>query len=180
MLFAWKADAREVSLSDIMRWCLDQHGVDRMLVALRLTQVGNKWRYLQPKAAEFFKSQFAPYILTGFQAAAWPGTELISHPGFVYVLAFNDEVMELTLRIQPSLAKWQDGEDPPLPEDICLFKESASHPVLISRTHDLDAWLISDTDPNLQGFRKSDIPAAQLFPTGKYFCRKFKPAKTGR
>ncbi len=121
-LNCWEADARVLSLGETMRWCLDQHGVDRMLVAQRLEQVGNKFRYEEPKAAEFFKSEFGPYILTGFQAAEWPGTELIDHPGFVYVLTFNEEVMELALRIQPSLAKWDDGENPPLSEDICLFK----------------------------------------------------------
>ena len=179
-LICWEGDARVVSLSETMRWCLDHHGVDRMLVALRLEQVGNKWRYEEPKAAEFFTSQFGPHILTGLQAAEWPGTILFDHPGFVYVLAFNEEVMELALRIQPSLAKWDDGENPPVAEDICLFKESASHPVLVSRTHDLVAWLISDTEPNLQGYRKSNIQPAKLFPTGKYFCRKYKPTKTRR
>ena len=179
MPLTWEADARVISLSEAMRWCLDHHGVDRMLVALRLQQVGNKWRYEEPKAAEFFASQFGPYILTGFHAAEWPGTKLIV-PGFLYVLAFNEEVMELALRTQPSLAKWQDGEDPPLPEDICLFKESASHPVLVSRTHDLNVWLISDTEPNLQGFRKSSIALPRLFSSGKYFCRRYKPTKTGR
>ena len=179
-LTCWEADAREVSLSETVRWCLEHHGVDRMLVALRLEQVGNKWRYEEPKAAEFFESQFGPYILTKFQVAEWPGTKLIGHPGLVYVLAFNEEVKELVLRVQSSLAKWEDGEDPPLPEDICLFKESASHPVLVSRTHDLVAWLISDTEPNLQGFKKSTIPPAKLFPTGRHFCRRYKPTKTRR
>ncbi|HKY27373.1 MAG TPA: hypothetical protein VJM12_05440 [Pyrinomonadaceae bacterium] len=176
----WEADARVVSLSETLRWCLDHHGVDRMLAVLRLTQIGNKWCYDEPKAAEFFESQFSSYILTGFQAAEWPGTILIDHPGFVYVLAFDEEVKEAVLRVQPSLAKWEDGENPPLPEDICLFKESATHPVLVSRTHDLDVWLISDTEPNLQGFIKSSIPPTNLFPTGKYFCRTYKPTKTRR
>ena len=36
------------SLSDITRWCLGERGVDRMLVALRLEQHGNKWRYSSP------------------------------------------------------------------------------------------------------------------------------------
>ena len=179
-LTCWEADARVVSLSETMRWCMEHHGVDRMLVALRLTQVGNKWRYDEPKAAEFFRAQFESYIVSGFQVIEWPGTILIDHPGFVYLLDFNEEVKEVVLRVQPSLAKWGDGEDPPLPEDICLFKESASHPVFVSRTHDLVAWLISDTEPNLQGFRKSRIPPAKLFPTGKYFCRRYKPTKTRR
>lgn len=170
----WEADARVVSLSEIMSWSLEHHAVDRMLVALRLQQVGNKWRYMEPEAAEILHSQLGPYVLTGFQAAAWPGTELIGHPGFVYVLTFDEQVMEIVLRIQPSLAQWQHSEKPSLPEDVCLFRESASYPILISRTHDLNAWLISETKPELQGFTSNTTPPAQLFPAGKYFCRKYK------
>ena len=179
-LTCWEADARVVSLSEIMSWSLEHHAVDRMLVALRLQQVGNKWRYVEPRAAELFHSQLGSYVLTGFQAAAWPGTELIGHPGFVYVLTFDKQVMEIVLRTQPSLAQWQHSENPSLPEDICLFRESASHPVLITRTHDLNAWLISETKPEPQGFKKKTIPPAQLFPAGKYFCRKYKQRTTRR
>ena len=177
-LTCWEADARVAALDEIMVWALEQHAVDHMLVALRLDQIGNKWRYADPQAGEFFQSQFGSYILTGFQAAEWPGTELMGHPGFIYVVKFNEKVKDLILRIQPSLAKWQRNETPPLPEDICLFREGDSHPVLITCTHELYAWLITNKKPTLQGFRKSNIPPDKLFPTGKYFCRKFKQRKT--
>ena len=179
-LTCWEADARVASLDEIMNWCLQHHAVDHMLVGMRLDQVGNKWRYHDPEAGEFLQSQFGSYILTGFQASEWPGTRLLVQPGFVFVLTFNEEVKELILRTQPSLSKWQHGEDPPLPEDICLFRETASHPILVTRTHDLDAWVISDKDPKLQGFRKIDIPPNKFFPQDKYFCRKFKKRNTGR
>ena len=179
-LMCWEANARVVSLSEIMSWSLEHHAVDRMLVALRLQQVGNKWRYEEPKAAEFFHLQFGSYVLTGFQASAWPGTELIGHPGFVYVLDFDEQVMKIVLRTQSSLAGWQHSENPSLPEDICLFRESASHPTLISRTHDLNAWLISETKPEPQGFKASTLSPARLFPAGKYFCRKYKKRNTDR
>lgn len=171
-LTCWEADARVAALDEITVWALERH-VDRMVVALRLNQIGNKWRYAEPKAGEFFQAQFGSFILTGFQAAEWPGTELIDHPGFVYVVKFDEEVREVVLRTQPSLAKWRHNENPPLPEDICLFREADSHPILITRTHDLDAWLISDKEPELQGFRKSNLQPEKLFPRSKYFCRKF-------
>jgi hypothetical protein len=176
-LTCWQADARTASLSEIMSWCLRHHAVDRMLVALRLEQVGNKWRYSDQAAGENVKSLFDKYILTGFQASEWPGTELIGHPGFVYVLTFNEDVRNIILSTQPSLEKWQDGENPSLPEDICLFKESDLHPILVSRTHDLDAWLITDKKPELQGFSKSTIRPEGLYPKGKYFCRKYNKNK---
>ena len=179
-LTCWEGHADEASLDEIMSWCLEHGSVDRMLVALRLHQVGNKWRYADPKAGQFFQSQFDPYILAGFQADEWPGTRLLGAPGFVYVLTFNEEVKEVVLRTQPSLAKWQHGEKPPLPEDVCLFRESSSHPVLISSTHNLVAWLLSDKNPDMRGFKKVSFPPGQLFPKGNYFCRKYKKRKTGR
>lgn len=176
----WEADARVASLSEIMSWCLHHHAVDRMLVALRLHQVGNKWRYADQAAGEAVKALFGPYILTGFQASEWPGTELIGHPGFVYVLTFNEDVKNIILGTQPSLDKWRHGETPSLPEDICLFKEGDLNPILFSRTHDLDAWLITDEQPELQGFKKSKIRPEGLFPKGKYFCRKYEKNKARR
>ena len=170
---SWHADVREALLNEILVWALEHHAVDHMLVVLRLNQVGNKWRYADPQAGEFVQSQFGPYIVTGFQAAEWPGTELVGHPGFVYAVNFNAEVKELILRTQPSLAEWQHHSTPPLPEDICLFREGDDHPVVVTRTHDLDAWLISQTKPELQGFKKSNISPDKLFPKGKYFCRKY-------
>jgi hypothetical protein len=179
-LTCWEADARVASLSEIMSWCLRHHAVDRMLIALRLEQFGNKWRYADQAAGEIVKSLFSPYILTGFQASEWPGTELIGHPGFVYVLTFNEHVRSIILDTQPSLDKWRHGEDPPLPEDICLFNQSDSHPILVSCTHELDSWLITDKKPDLEGFSKSKTRPEKLFPKGPYFCRKYQDNKEGR
>jgi hypothetical protein len=151
-----------------------------MLVALRLDQVGNKWRYSDQAAGENVKSLFGKYILTGFQASEWPGTELIGHPGFVYVLTFNEDVRKIILGTQPLLEKWQHGKNPSLPEDICLFKESDSNPILVSVTHELDAWLITHKKPELQGFNKSEISPEKLFYKGKYFCRKYNTKQVPR
>ncbi|MBA3241726.1 MAG: hypothetical protein H0T60_10920 [Acidobacteria bacterium] len=172
-LTCWGADTRVVSLGEVMSWCLLQHHVDRMLVALRLEQHGNKWRYANEAAGESVKALFAPFILTGFQASEWPGTQLVGHPGFVYVLNFDEAVKNIVLATQPSLDKWGHSEDLPLPEDICLFKEADSHPILVSRTHDLDAWLITDKEPTLQGFAKTNIPPGNMFPEGRFFCKKY-------
>jgi hypothetical protein len=179
-LTCWEANTDEASLNEIMSWCLKDHSVDRMLVVLRLYQVGNKWLYTEPKAGEFFQVNFGSYILSGFQAGAWPGTKLLGAPAFVYVLTFNEEVRQVVLRIQPSLTKWQHKENPPLPEDICLFRESDSHPVLVSSTHDLVAWLLSDKTPDVQGFKKTSLRPSSFFPKGKYFCHKYEKRKAGR
>jgi hypothetical protein len=172
-LICWEADAHAASLSEIISWCLRHHAVDRMLVALRLHQVGNKWRYSDLAAGENLQSLFGKYILTGFQVSEWPGTQLFGPPAFVYVLTFNEDVKNIILNTQPSLTKWKRGENPPLPEDICLFKESDSNPILVTCTHEPYTWLITDKRPDLQGFRKIKMSPEALFYKGKYFCRKY-------
>lgn len=178
-LTCWEADTGRISLSEIINWCLVNHSVNRMLVVLRLNQDGNRWRYANPEAGEFVQNSFGPHIITGFQAAEWPGTKS-REPAFIYVLNFNEEVKEAVLQTQPSLAKWQHGEQPTLPEDICLFRESDAHPIFLSSTHHYLAWLLSNRVPVLEGFKKTDFASSSFFPQGRYFCRKFQKRKTGR
>ena len=150
-----------------------------MLVVLRLQQEGNRWRYAEPQAGEFIQAGFGPHILTGFQAGEWPGTKA-SEPAFIYVLNFNEEVKEDVLQTQPLLAKWLHGEQPALPEDICLFRESDTHPIFLSSTHHDLAWLLSVSDPAIPGFKKTNFAPGSFFPQGRYFCRKFEKRKTRR
>lgn len=161
-------------MSDITSWCLREHGVDRMLVALRLERYGNKWRYASAAAGERVNLIFGQHIITGFQASEWPGTQLSSHPGFVYIIRFDEGVRDILLNAEPSLNKWLHNNSVPLPEDICLFKESDLHPTLISVTHECRAWLISDRTPPIQGIRPSKFRLDELFPATQYFCRKYK------
>lgn len=42
------------------------------------------------------------------------------------------------------LSDWKQSNDPPLPEDVCLYREGEAWPVLVSVTHDGDAWLYDD------------------------------------
>ena len=175
-LTCWEAYAKDASFEEIMTWCLEHHSVDRLLLVLRLDPVGNKWRYANLKAGEVLKSQFGPYIITGFPAIEWPCTTL-TQPAFVYVLRFNEEVKEVVLRTEPSLGKWEHVTPSALPEDPCLFKEGDPNPVLVSTTHQNLAWLLSDRTPNLPGFKKTNYAPETFFPSGKYFCSKYQKRK---
>lgn len=174
MIRSWELDARTADLDEITSWCLREEGVDRMLVALRLERHGNKWRYLSPAAGERVRLLFGRHVITGFQASEWPGTQLSGHPGFVYVIRFDEEVRDILLNTEPSLSGWLHNSPTPLPEDICLFKDSDAHPTLLSVTHESRAWLISDRDPPVRGIRPSRFRLDELFPPTKYFCRKYK------
>lgn len=171
---SWELDARAASLAEITSWCLRERGVNRLLVALRLGRQGNKWRYASPAAGERVSLLFGPHIIAGFQASEWPGTQLSAHPGFVYVIRFGESVRSVLLNTEPSLDRWLHNRPDPLPEDICLFKESAPHPTVVSVTHESRAWLISDHTPPIADIRPSRFRLDELFPSTRYFCRKYK------
>ena len=162
-----------MSFDEIMSWCLKQYSVDHMLLVLRRQQIGNKWRYANPEAAERFHSTFDRYVVTGFAALEWPGTKS-TEPAFVYVLRFNEEVKELVLQTEPSLKNWLHSDETPLPEDPCLFRESDPHPIFVTSIHHDVAWLISENKPDLSSFKKTDYSPQSLFSEGRYFCRKYK------
>lgn len=169
----WQSFAHAASFEEIMTWCLEHHSVDHMLLVLRRHQVGNKWRYADEKAGERFHSTFDRYVVTGFPAYEWPGTQA-HEPAFVYVVKFNEEVKKVVLRTEPSLKKWQHSAESSLPEDPCLFRESDPHPILVTTIHHDVAWLLSEKIPDLSGFKKTDYSPRELFPEGKYFCRRNK------
>lgn len=171
---SWELDARAASLGEITSWCLRERGVDRMLVALRLERRGNKWRYASPAAGERVTLLFGPHIITGFQASEWLGTQLSGHPGYVYVIRFDEDVRDGVVNTEPSLDKWLHNRPDPLPEDICLFNEADPNPALVSVTHEGRAWLISDHTPAIAGIHPSKFRLDELFPSTRYFCRKYK------
>lgn len=173
----WTVDLRVVSSAELFEWCLREHGVDRMLMALRLEQHEGRWRALIPRSSDRFEERFTPHIRERFLASGWPGTESIGQPGLVYLLEFNRAVKELILEVEPDLNKWSIDDKPPLPEDICLFRHGDRHPIFVSVIHEGDAWLLTNKKPALQGVSldeaiDSDKLRQELiaFP-GKYFCR---------
>ena len=172
----WNVDLRTVSSEELFEWCLREHGVNRMLVAVRLERGRGRWIPSSPEASERFERLFSAHIRERFLASAWPGSYMVRHPGFVYLLEFSREVQSLVLQVAPNLNKWHI-DDGPLPEDVCLFRQGDPHPTFLSVTHDHDAWLLTNKDPTLHGvsrdraidsgtFRQETI----AFP-GKNFCR---------
>lgn len=170
---SWKIDTSVTTLNELSSLCLLHDQVDRMLVALRLERSGNKWRHASDEAGDRVRRLFEPYILTSFQASAWPGTELIKHPGLVFVVKFDETVKDLMVKTEPNLNKWVHHGQPSLPEDICLFKATGSHPSLVSVTHEKRAWLITNKTPELQGVSINNSPTEGLYFEGEYFCRKY-------
>ena len=177
MISCWTVDLRLVSSAELFEWCLREHGVDHMLVALRLEEYEGRWRALVPGSSDRFETHFSAHIQERFLASGWPGTESFRQPGLMYLLEFNRAILNLMLEIESDLSKWSIDDRSPLPEDICLFRDGDPHPVFLSVIHEGDAWLLTNRNPMLQGVSldkavESDRLREELiaFP-GKYFCR---------
>jgi hypothetical protein len=175
----WKVDTRTVSLRELLPWCLSHHEVDRMLVILPPSP--SRWRYDQQDrdrvGAVYDRTNllFGSYILEKLPVSAWPGTELIGGVASAFVIEFNEKVKDVMLSVEPDLCKWRLNTQPPLPEDICLFKAADSYPAFISISHERLAWLISEKRPDLSGVsmekeKYRPKPEALIF-SGKYYCR---------
>jgi hypothetical protein len=117
-----------------------------------------------PRVADSVATIFGKCILRAASAKAWPGTELIEHVAKVYVIAFNVDIQEQMIRTQKYLSGWKQSSDPPLPEDICLYRDGDPWPMLVTVTHDGDAWLFDD-EPNAAFVRIPTIALpADLIP----------------
>lgn len=167
----WSVDLRVQPSRELLFWCLNQQSVDRMLVVVRMAQ-GKKGGYSTPRELEELPNTlFGSNVLETFLASAWPGTELVGHPGHVFLVKFDQSVAELILRTQPDLTKWLHRNNPPLPQDICLFNSSGDTPTLVSVTHENLFWIISEQKPKLAGVRESKMRPEALYWPDKYFCR---------
>jgi hypothetical protein len=165
-LACWQVDLNKVSLSELLSWCLLRHNVDRMLVV-----PGERPPVGGSSARASVKTLFGPYILDSFLASAWPGTDIFNGLNLITVLEFNETVKEIVLNTEPDFSKWRNDNKPPLPEDISLFKATASHPALVTVTHEGYAWLIDDKAPELKCRLDTITRPQALFWDGKYFCR---------
>jgi len=131
----------------LFEWCSQAKGVDRLLLSARLEKESKEPILLEPEVENTVSSVFGDKVLARKLARKWPGTELIGHPGMVYEIAFVSSLIDRMERIGPRLADWQMSSRPPLPEDPCLFSSEAEWPVLVSVTHEGDAWILSEERP---------------------------------
>jgi len=129
-------------------------------------------RYLSPHIKVFIENAFGRNILDSFMVSGWPGTELIGHVSRAYLINFSEEIQYKMIRLENRLFQWIDNNKPPLPEDLCLFKQGGLYPNLISVTHEKDAWLVSEKKIQFQEAHKTKLKLSDLLVfDGKYFCK---------
>ena len=161
--------SREVSFDEISSWCLRAREVDRLIVAVR-PYIDRRDRVeFDARIEESVFRVFGSSVIRSTYATAWPGTELIEHAGRVYIIKFDSDLARQISKEMNRLSGWVQRNDPPLPEDLCLYREGEAWPVLVSVTHDGDAWLYDD-DPDATFVRTPTIPLpSDLIPPAPSF-----------
>lgn len=164
----WSLDI-SIKLGELLTFCRKEFAVDRLLVIARMDTKG---RYLSSNITHSIKEIFGHNIIDNFLASGWPGTELIGHVSRVFVIEFSELVQQSITEKDDQLFSWTHHNRPPLPEDLCLFRQGGAFPNLISVTHEDEAWLISDKKIQFQGAHKTKVKLSDLLVfDGKYFCK---------
>lgn len=164
----WKLPM-DVELEPVLVWCTETRSVNRLLVTIRFA-ADAKGRRDEPSKAMLrsIESLFSDRILKSRLAREWPGTRLIGHEGAIVVIDFGSALIGPMLRAGRRLQDWTERNSPPLPEDLCLYRQGDEWPALVSVTHEADAWLIGDTPPAIEGAVPCPLDADYLgIPTGQ-------------
>ncbi len=142
----WELNA-ETSMETILQWSVKDKDVDRLLLSARLDKERKKPVLLRPTLDRTIEQLFGERVLERRLVRRWPGTELYGHNGLVFLIAFDAALIKPMVEIGERLSNWRHNNNPPLPEDPCLFRQGDDWPVLISVTHERDAWILSDERP---------------------------------
>lgn len=154
----------------IMQWCLREHKVDRALVVVRMERLRGRWRAQVPQVDDNVERMFKGRIVDSFLASAWPGTKLLGPQARVYVFKFGSAELDAIVHTEPRLDKWQHTHDLGLPEDLCLFRDGDSAPVLISVTHETEGWLLTHREVRIPKVKLDTRHLESFVFEGKWFC----------
>ena len=182
MRSAWKVDCRRANLDELIEWCVSNHAVNRMLVAIRMRQVGKRWQADSREVETNTEKIFKGHVVKSFLASAWPSTELIGQPGRVYVIELTEEVKSAIIGTENILGNWLHNSAKSLPEDICFFRDGDESPALVSCTHEKSAYLLTEkNDVRLPFVSKSDVRWEELeIPSEENFCFRWDLKRAGR
>jgi hypothetical protein len=155
-----------IPLEHVLSWCLRERAVDRLLLAMRLQKDERGREVPEPEVEDLIDSLFGDKILMRKKARRWPGTELVGHEGVVFLVSFDSSLIEPMVQAGELLHDWRHGNRPRLPEDPCLFRAGDEWPVLVTVTHERDAWILSEDRPSLCFGEPFDFnPKELLVPT---------------
>jgi len=156
---AWTL-ARDVELKPILMHCLLIDHVDRLLLALRQDKNGSLLHLGSRPATERI---FGDRILEWRTGRRWPGTVSTRTDCHLAVVKFSEELVDPMCSAGPKLFDWTGWPAPVLPEDLCLYRQGAEWPSLVSVTHERDAWLLAPEKPLSIETEESEFAPEELY-----------------
>lgn len=160
----WDVDPA-ATLEDITRWCVDKRDVDRMFVVARPDNDA-PGSLLEPRVEGSVERLFKGKIIESLWATAWAGTQLFRRRSAkVWIISFDEDVRARLIAVENSIRGWRHISDPPLPEDICLYRAGDTLPTLVTVTHDGEAWLFDESAADAHFAERAELPLpADLVP----------------
>lgn len=140
----WILEYAQETLSDLLTWAIKEKKADRMILVFRDSSDGSEYGSEVKSLRKSYAKKFERFVLDECSVRAWPGTELTRGTATILVIKVTHETAEQILELEPDLAKWIH---PDLPEDLCVYKEGAEAPLILSVTHESLGWVISDSTP---------------------------------
>jgi hypothetical protein len=158
----------DVDLEPVLKWCVKTSAVNRLLVVTKFWEdARGRTEGPNPKILDAMEFLFSGRILRRVFARKWPGTEVIGSEGIVFVIEFDAALIEPMVQAAGRFADWGYWNDPPLPEDLCLYRHGDEWPAVYSTTHESDIYAIGETGPPIQRTVARPLDADFLgVPTG--------------
>ena len=157
----WTWDTRP-SLKHLFDWAVHDRHANRLTLAVRLEGAAGNRTPSVPGLESWMQRTFDDRIIEQHLSRGWPATELMGHPGLVFLLQLTADLAEIMVKIEPSVFQWRHQHNPPLPEDICIFSAGAALPVFCSCTHENEAWLLAEKKPAIPGIRPCKLKISEL------------------
>jgi hypothetical protein len=169
----WEIDVKKVATETVVRWCFENHQVNRMVVGISMCRGPGKklgpCKFAQIRNARRF---FGDFVLAKLSVSGIPGTIFYGCKHPVLVIDFNEEVARRVVALGPRLTDWDSHNALPLPRDLCFYRTGARFPNLVTVAHEGDAWLLSDQQVHLKGVRPTHLSPADIYVhRGPHFCR---------
>ena len=156
---AWKLPVR-TPLSKVFEWCLQERASDRLLCSA--TTMADNQTLGKPSVENIVTSLFGTRLIEKKLVRRWPGTTLKLDKSMVFLVDFDSSLIKPMARLGRRIEDWRHVHEPPLPEDLCLFQQGDEWPVLVSVTHEREAWIISKERPHFCLKAPTDLKPDEL------------------
>lgn len=138
-LKSWRI-SETVSLREMLEWAVEKRGADRALVVGRLDFDLEPPTLFEPAVEDSAHAIFRNKLLRSVYCSAWPGSRLAGgYYAKIYIGQVDRSVIDRMVSAEERWTEWVNSRG--LPEDFCFWKHGSSAPLIVTVTHERDAWL---------------------------------------